>query len=153
MPAAHELDIRVRYSESDQMGIVHHANYLVYLEEGRTALMRALGFPYDDVERRGFAMAVRRVEVRYRAAARYGDEIVVRTAVEHFRGASIQYASEIVRSSDSALLATGTVEVACLSIRDGLKPVPLPEDIRSHLERYALDLPGKAGTDIQAPRR
>jgi acyl-CoA thioester hydrolase len=147
MAAAHELRIRVRYSESDQMGIVHHANYLVYLEEGRTALMQAMGLPYDEVERRGFAMAVRRVEVRYRAAARYGDEVIVRTAVERFRGASIQYASEILRVEDAEVLATGTVEVACLAIREGLKPVPLPDDIREALERHSRP------AENQAPRR
>jgi acyl-CoA thioester hydrolase len=136
MPTPHELEIRVRYSETDQMGIVHHASYLVYLEEGRTALMRALGFPYDEVERRGFAMAVRRIDVRYRAAARYGDVVVVRTWVEHFRGASIRYAYEVVRTADRELLATGSAEVACLRLREGFRPTPLPDDIRTALERY-----------------
>ena len=136
MPKPHELEIRVRYSETDQMGVVHHANYLVYLEEGRTALMRSLGFPYDEVERRGFAMAVRRIDLRYRAAARYGDEIVVRTWIERFRGASIQYVYEIIRSADRGLLATGSAEVACLDLRRNLRPVPIPDDIRFAMEGY-----------------
>lgn len=136
MAKPHELSIRVRYSETDQMGIVHHSSYLIYLEEGRTALMRDLGFPYDEVERRGLGMAVRRVDVRYRLAARYGDVVRVRTQVERFRGASILYAYEVVRDSDAEVLATGSAEVACLSLRDGFRPTPLPDDIRSALERY-----------------
>lgn len=118
------------------MRVVHHASYLVYMEEGRTSLMRVLGFPYDDVERRGFAMAVRKAEVRYRVAARYGDEIIVKTRVERFRGASIQYESEIVRAGDGELLATGSVEVACLRLDGGFRPTPLPDDIRRALEQH-----------------
>ena len=139
MPRPHELSLRVRYSETDQMGIVHHASYLIYLEEGRTALMRDLGFPYDEVERRGLGMAVRRVEVRYRVAARYGDILIVRTSVERFRGASILYVYEVVRESDEELLATGSAEVACLTLREGFRPAPLPDDIRTGLERYLGD--------------
>ena|SRR5688572_23397225 len=118
------------------MGIVHHSSYLIYLEEGRTALMRDLGFPYDEVERRGLGMAVRRVEVRYRLAARYGDLLRVRTSVERFRGASILYGYEVVRESDREVLATGSAEVACLALREGFRPTPLPDDIRSALERH-----------------
>jgi acyl-CoA thioester hydrolase len=129
----------VRYSETDQMRVVHHSSYLVYMEEGRTALMRALGFPYDEVERRGFAMAVRRVEVRYRVAARYGDEIVVRTTVEGFGGASIRYGYEIARHPQGELLATGSAEVACLSLDAAFRPTPLPDDIRGALERHQAE--------------
>ena len=135
MPRAHEFSIRVRYSESDQMGVVHHANYLIYMEEGRTALMRELGFPYEDVERRGFGMAVRKVDVRYRAAARYGDMLLVRTWVEGFRGASITYSYEMLKEPERAVVATGSAEVACIGLRDGFRPVPIPADIERALER------------------
>ena len=136
MAGFHEHRVRVRYSETDQMGVVHHANYLVYLEEGRTALMRDLGFPYEGVERRGLAMGVRSVDVRYRSAARYGDEIVVRTSVDRCRGASIVYTYELVRASDLDRLLTGTVEVVCLDL-ETFRPAPLPDDIRSAVEAYA----------------
>ena len=139
MPKPHELELRVRYSETDQMGVVHHASYLVYMEEGRTALMRELGFPYDSVERRGLGMAVRQVEVRYRSAARYGDRLVVRTSVERFRGASIRYSYEMVRAGDRELLATAMAEVACLSLSGGFRPTPIPDDIREALERHQAD--------------
>ena len=138
-PAPHELSLRVRYSETDQMGVVHHASYLIYFEEGRTGLMRALGFPYEDVERRGFAMAVRNVQARYRQAARYGDQVRVRTFVDRFRSASITYRYEILRQKDAVLLVTGEAEVACLKRGSGpeLRPAALPEDIRAALEAYA----------------
>lgn len=136
MTRVHELPIRVRYSETDQMGIVHHASYVVYLEEGRTALMRDLGFPYDEVERRGLGMAVRSVNLRYRSVCRYGDVVVVQTQVERLRGASVLYGYAVLRESDRELLATGTAEVACLNLADGFRPVPLPDDIRSALERH-----------------
>ena len=136
MPRPHELELRVRYSETDQMGVVHHSSYLIYLEEGRTALMRELGFPYDEVERRGFGMAVRQVELRFRVAARYGDRVIVRTRVERFRGASIRYATEIVRAGDQELLVTGSAEVACLDLAGGFRPAALPADIRGALEQY-----------------
>jgi acyl-CoA thioester hydrolase len=135
MPVPHQLRIPIRYSETDQMGIVHHASHLIYLEEGRTSLMASLGFPYAEVERRGFAMAVRRVQVRYRQPVRYGDAIDVRTWVDRLRGASIQYAYELSRVSDGEPVLEGTAEVVCLTI-DGLRPAAIPDDIRETLEAY-----------------
>ena len=129
MSIQHELRIRVRYSETDQMGVVHHASYLVYLEEGRTALMRDIGVPYEEVERNGFAMGVRRVEVRYRLSARYGDEILCRTSIVKLRGASILYGYELVRASNDDLLLTGSVETVSLDL-ETMRPAPLPESIR-----------------------
>jgi acyl-CoA thioester hydrolase len=142
MAAAHEHRIRVRYVETDQMGIVHHTNHLIYLEEGRTALMAKLGFPYEEVERRGLAMGVRRIDVRYRQVARYGDVIDVRTWIGGFRGASIDYDYELRRAADGELLLTGTVEVVCLGL-GSLKPAPLPSDIRVALEREAGHAPSR----------
>jgi acyl-CoA thioester hydrolase len=136
MPVPHEHRLRVRYSETDQMGVVHHSSYLIYLEEGRLALMRALGFPYEEVERRGFGMAVRSVEVRYRAAARYGDELFILTTIERLRGASIRYGYEVQRVEEREVLASGAVEVACLDLAGGFRPAPLPDDIRVAIERY-----------------
>ena len=134
MTIRHELEIRVRYSETDQMGVVHHASYVVYLEEGRTALMRDIGVPYEDVEREGYAMGVRKLDVRYRQAARYGDVLIVRTSVKALRGASIQYGYELARVGDGALLLTGTVETVSLTL-DGFRPAPLPARIHAAVER------------------
>src|SRR5262245_29396520 len=77
-----EIQIRVRYAETDRMGLLHHANYLVYFEQARTELLRALGVTYRDLEDQGFLLVLTRVEVKYRRPARYDDLVTVRTTVE-----------------------------------------------------------------------
>src|SRR5215203_5845861 len=77
----HEHRLRVRYAETDQMGVVHHANYLLYVEEARTRLMSERGCSYAELERAGWGLPVRRVEVRYRAPALYVEKLVVPTRV------------------------------------------------------------------------
>ena len=133
MSLPHELTIRVRYSETDQMGVVHHASFLVYLEEGRTALMRDLGVPYDEVERSGFAMGVRKMDVRYRHPGRYGDVLRVHTDVKAVRSASIVFGYEVQRERDGKVLLTGSVETVCVEI-PSLRPVPTPESLRRPIE-------------------
>jgi acyl-CoA thioester hydrolase len=125
----HEHRLRVRYAETDQMGVVHHKNYLVYFEESRTKLMSDRGCSYGEMERRGWALPVRSVAVRYRAPAYYEDELCVRTRVCRIRAASLTFESEIVRESDQTLIATGQVELACFR-KDSSerRPVPLPDE-------------------------
>jgi acyl-CoA thioester hydrolase len=134
-PLKHELRLRVRYAETDQMGVVHHANYLIYLEESRTRLMADRGCSYAELERSGWLLPVRRTELRYRAPAYYDDEIVVRTWVQRVRAASLTFASEVVRTTDGVLLASGEVELACIDAREGSrKPTLLPDSLRAKLE-------------------
>jgi acyl-CoA thioester hydrolase len=126
----------VRYAETDQMGVVHHANYLLYLEESRTALMAARGCSYAEVERSGWALPVRKAELRFRAPARYEDELVVCTWVERLGPASVTFASEVWRESDRTLIASGAIELACLDLRSAPRKLSmLPEDLRKVLER------------------
>jgi len=133
--AWHEHRLRVRYGETDQMGVVYHANYLVYMEEGRTRLMDTLGCSYAELERQGWALVVRKAELRYRAPARYDEELVVRTAVERLGGASVRFVYEVGRSADGALLAEGMTELACVDRRAGEgRPALLPERVRELLE-------------------
>ena len=131
----HEHRLRVRYAETDQMGVVHHSNYLVYLEESRTQLMRARGCSYAELERRGWALPVRRVELRYRAPAYYEEELAVRTRVGRIGTASLTFESEVIRIVDGALIASGSVELACIR-KDAVerRPLPLPAELRSLLE-------------------
>ena len=138
MSLPHELSIRVRYSETDRMGVVHHSSYLIYLEEGRTALMRDMGLPYDEVEDSGFALGVRKLEVRYRQPARYGDVLRVRTDILRMGNASISFGYEIRREADQMLLLTGSVETVCVEGAT-LKPVATPPSIRRLLERARPD--------------
>ena len=76
-----EITIRVRYAETDRMGLLHHANYLVYFEQGRTELLRARGVTYKDLEDQGYLLVVTRVEVRFKSPARYDDLLTLRTTV------------------------------------------------------------------------
>jgi acyl-CoA thioester hydrolase len=131
----HEHRLRVRYGETDQMGVVYHANYLVYFEEGRTRLMDALGCPYAELERRGWALVVRKAALRYRAPARYDEELAVRTRIERLGAASVTFAYRIHRAADATLLAEGTTELACVDLRtDDRRPTMLPNDLRALLE-------------------
>ncbi len=130
----HEHRLRVRYAETDQMGRAHHANYLLYMEEGRTRMMRERGCSYAELEKRGIGLPVRRAELRYRGGAAYDDEILVRTRVEAIGNATVTFAYEIVRASDGAPLATGSTELACVDMRrTPPKPTGLPHDVRAAL--------------------
>jgi len=131
----HETRLQVRYGETDQMGVVHHANYLAYLEEGRTRMMAAAGCSYGALEQAGIGLPVRRAELRYRAPARYEDELVVRTRVTGLRAASITFGYEIVREPGQEVLATATIELACIDLRaPDRRVVPLPEELRQTME-------------------
>ena len=125
---------RVNYSEVDQMGVVYHANYLVYMEEGRTILMRSLGVPYSELERRGFALVVRKAALRFRQPARYDEELTVHTRVDRVGGASISFEYVVLRAADGERLAEGSTELACLDLHSPeRKPCMLPDDVRALL--------------------
>jgi acyl-CoA thioester hydrolase len=126
----HEHRLRVRYAETDQMGVVHHMNYLQYLEESRTNLMRERGCSYAELERKGWALPVRKAELRYRAPAHYEEELCVRTRVGRIGNASVTFESEVVRVSDGLLVASGSVELACVRKDAAVRrPMPLPPEI------------------------
>lgn len=130
----HVLRLRVRYGETDQMGVVHHANYALYVEESRTALMRERGCSYAELERRGIGLPVRKLEARYRTPALYEDELTVTTTVGRLGAASVAFESEIARPSDGARIATVLVELACIDLANRARgPVPLPSDLRQLL--------------------
>jgi acyl-CoA thioester hydrolase len=116
MPAVHRLNIRVRYPEADPMGRLHHSVFLVYFEMGRTELLRERGVTYRDMEASGRLIAIADVHVRYRAAARYDDEVIVETWVEGVRGARIIFGNRMIRMDGSReiLLAEATITGALL---------------------------------------
>ena len=112
---AGEARLRVRYAETDQMGVVYHANYLVWFEIGRVELMRHLGFDYKRMETEDDChIAVVEARARYRFPARYDDEIVVRTRLKAQRGFVLKFAYEVSRGSDGRLLCEGeTTHIVC----------------------------------------
>jgi acyl-CoA thioester hydrolase len=136
-PRNHEILLQVRYGETDQMGVVHHANYLAYMEEGRTAMMAAAGCSYGALEKSGIGLPVRRIDLRYRASARYEEVLRVRTRVVGLRAASVRFGYEIVRDEDELLLVTGQTELACIDLKSAeRKVVVLPADLRELLQAW-----------------
>jgi acyl-CoA thioester hydrolase len=118
---------RVRYAETDQMGVVYHANYLVWCEIGRTELMRELGHAYADVEASGIRLAVAEANVRYSQSARYDDPIAVVTRVAAAQSRTITFAYEVFRDDDGAgrrLLATATTKLIALDERGSPRRLP-----------------------------
>ncbi len=126
MARVFETRVRVRYAETDQMGVVYHSNYLVWFEVGRVELLRELGFEYRHMEiDEDFVVAVVDARARYRAPARYDDELIVRTRVAHVRGSVFAFEYEVVRANDGLLLCDGsTTHVATTR---GLVKRPIPE--------------------------
>jgi acyl-CoA thioester hydrolase len=122
-----ETTIRVRYAEADRMGLLHHAQYLVYLEQARTELLRSLGHTYRDLEDQGFLLVLTKVEVRYRRPAYYDDLLTIRTFVERTTAVRIDHRYEVLRGDE--LVAEATTTLACVD-REG-RPQALPKFLRS----------------------
>src|SRR5438093_12708635 len=128
----HEFDLRVRYAETDQMGVVYHTNYLVWCEIGRTELIRSLtGVSYADLERQGVALAVADLSIRYHGAARYDNRIRVRTALADARSRSITFDYLITNADTGERLATA--RTVLVSIDASGRPVVMPADLRQRL--------------------
>lgn len=117
-----ESRVRVRYKETDQMGIAHHSNYVVWFEIGRTDLCRATGFPYNEIEARGFILVVTEIGCRYRTPFRYDEEVLIRTTVSEVASRQIRFAYELYDGSGARLHATGFSAHLWLD-RDTRKPV------------------------------
>jgi acyl-CoA thioester hydrolase len=121
-----ETSIRVRYAETDRMGLLHHANYLIYLEQARTEMLRQQGFAYRDLEDQGFCLVITKIEVKYRQAIHYDDVVTIRTTVERTTFVRIDHRYEMYCNGRLAAEATSTL--ACVD-REG-KPQALPEALR-----------------------
>jgi acyl-CoA thioester hydrolase len=122
MSLSHEITFRVRYAETDRMGLLHHANYIVYFEMGRTELLRQRGISYRDVEDSGHLLVVVEVGCKFKRPAYYDDMLTLRTTVERVTHVKIVHRYEVFR--DGLLLAEGHSTLACVD-REG-KPQALP---------------------------
>jgi acyl-CoA thioester hydrolase len=121
-----ETRLRVRYAETDQMGVVYYANYLVWMEVGRVELCRACGFNYRDMEREdGVLLAVAEANCRYTAPARYDDEVIVRTWIESANRRMVTFAYEMRLAEEDRKLAAGYTKHIFVSRE--MQPVRLPE--------------------------
>lgn len=126
LPPYHETQVRVRYAETDRMGLLHHANYFVYFELARTEALRDRGISYRDVEDAGYFLVIVDIGCRYKRPVRYDDLITIRTYVERITHVKLQHRYEVLR--DGELLAEGHSTLACVD-REG-KPQALPETVR-----------------------
>ena len=118
--------MRVRYAETDQMGVVYHSNFVIWFEIGRVELMRQLGFRYRDMEQHeNFHIPVAAMHVRYKEPAYYDDEIVVRTRLKDVHRSLLRFSYQVFRAGSDALLAEG--ETTHLVVDDKLRRRSLPE--------------------------
>jgi acyl-CoA thioester hydrolase len=135
-----EARVRVRYAETDQMGVVYHANYLVWFEVGRVELMRQRGLDYKRMEvEEGCGIAVVEATVRYKAPARYDDELVIETRVAMVRGPVVRFAYRLLRVEDGLLLCEG--ETVHVVVGRDMKRRKMPQ-------KYA-ELLGAAASQVQ----
>jgi acyl-CoA thioester hydrolase len=122
MQKSHEIEVRVRYAETDRMGFLHHANFFVYFEMGRTELGRQFGFSYREMEDAGLFLVVVDLECKYKRPAHYDDLLVIRTTVERVTHVKVVHRYDVLRAG--TLLAVGRSTLACVD-RQG-HPQKLP---------------------------
>jgi acyl-CoA thioester hydrolase len=133
---ASETRVRVRYVETDQMGVVYHSNYLIWFEVGRVEFIRQLGLNYRQMEEEdGCGISVVDAHVRFRAPARYDDELVIETRLLAARGAVIKFGYSILRETDGVLLCEGETVHVCVG--KNMKKRSLPP---KYAERFAAHL-------------
>jgi acyl-CoA thioester hydrolase len=128
MDGWHENEIRVRYAETDKMGVVYYANYFVWFEVGRADLLRSLGWTYREMEHAGIALPVIAAECDYRRPARYDEEIEIRTRGRMLSPVRMEFTYEIARRDDDIVVAAGRTVHAALDPAG--KPCRLPERVR-----------------------
>jgi len=139
LPRRHvDVEIEVRYAETDQMGVVHHANYLVWFELARTRLCLEAGFHYSEIERRGLLLLVTGVQLSYRRAARYGEKVLTSCWVERVGSRGVTFAYHVSR--DGELVATGETEHIWVDAASR-RPVRFPAELEGPFRTF---LPARA---------
>jgi acyl-CoA thioester hydrolase len=140
-----ETRVRVRYAETDQMGVVYHANYFIWFEVGRVEMMRQYGLDYRLMEQEEGAMiAVVEATARFKSPARYDDELIVRTTIAGVRGSIVRFRYAVVRAEDGIVLCEG--ETVHLVVGRDMKRRALP---RKYAERFAAEIASiNTGTEL-----
>jgi len=139
MPHTSETRFRVRYAETDQMGVVYYANYLIWMEVGRTDFCKTLGFNYKDMEREGALLVVTEANCRYLAPARYDDPILVETRMENLNRRLVTFGYSIRNDQTRKVLAEGSTVHITIGLDQKPKAIPQPY----------LDLLRSAGAESQ----
>ena len=117
-----EIQIRVRYAETDRMGLLHHANYLVYFEQARTELLRQQGRTYKDLEDAGFFLVISKLEVKYKLPAHYDDVLTIRTTVTRTSPIRLEHKYEV--TCEGKFIAEGMTTLACVDAAGKLQAMP-----------------------------
>lgn len=120
-----DFSVRARYAETDAMGVVHHASYIVWLEQGRAELLRAAGTSYREIEAQGYYVVLTDLQARYLASAKYDDLVTVRTALAEVRSRGISFTYELRLAESDVLLMTARSEHMVIA-RDTGRPARLP---------------------------
>jgi len=115
-------EIRVRYAETDRMGLLHHANYLVYFEQARTELLRSQGLTYRDMEDKGFFLVITKVEVNYRSPAKYDDVLLIKTTVSRTTPVRVEHSYEV--TCEGRVVAEAKTTLACVDREGKLQALP-----------------------------
>ena len=122
MKREHEIQIRVRYQETDAQGRVHHANYFTYFEMGRVEQLRSAGIQYGDLEREGVLFVVHQIQCRYYLPASYDDVLSLRTILERVTPSRVEHRYEVLR--DGQKIAVGSSVLACVDRQGRIRRVP-----------------------------
>ena len=134
MSSPSTIELRVRYAETDRMGVVYHSNYLIWCETGRTELMRQAGYPYSRMEEEGFSLVVSEATLRYGAPARYDEKIVVETTVTRIRSRTVEFGYLVLNAESRRRLVTASTTLICLGASGAV--VAIPDDVRRILESH-----------------
>ena len=126
-----DVEIRVRYAETDQMGVAYYANYLIWFEIGRSEFCRERGFSYADLEATGYKLVVTDVHCRYRNSARYDETLLIRTWLTGLNKRMITFGYQILRPEKEEVIAEG--ETRHLSLDSKGKPKSLPQEFSARL--------------------
>lgn len=126
-----DTEIRVRYAETDQMGVAYYANYLVWFEVGRSEFCRAKGFQYADLEALGYRLVVSEVHCKYRNSARYDETILIRTRLKRLNKRMITFGYRVLRENSQEVIAEGETQHICVDANGRTKSLP---------EKFLLDL-------------
>jgi acyl-CoA thioester hydrolase len=131
-PRVHPVELRVRYAETDRMGVVYHANYLAWCEVGRTEYIRSLGVSYADLESRGLMLAVSEASLRYHAPARYDDIVRIDTSLGELRSRTVTVEYLITHAASGTRLVSARTTL--VSMDDRGRTVSLPADVKRLFE-------------------
>ncbi|MBU2881649.1 tol-pal system-associated acyl-CoA thioesterase [Psychrosphaera sp. B3R10] len=127
-----KLPIRIYYEDTDAGGIVYHANYLKFCERGRTEYLRHLGIEQDEYLKQNIAFVVKSMQIDFKVAAKFNDEVVVLTEIKQIKRASVEFIQTIINNKEQSVF-TADVQVACIDLTK-MKPKAIPSDILEVLE-------------------